>query len=311
MKCVNCGASELGVDRTYRYGKSGFREKFPELDIRRCNLCGLRQVDHDVIEFDKLTAYYSTGYRPGSHKKNRANSGNVKFVARGKAFSHIAGKYVKNAKAIRSVFEFGAGLGYNLIAMKQVFPNARFFTNELDESVDLPPYVERATITPDTFDIILLSHVVEHLLHPAHVCQSLASALKPNGLMIVEVPNDTERFLNAKPEDQPHVTFFEMATLTEFFERHLPGMEILKVTTSGPKFSATSSNASGRPTSISSKLNRSNRTMRALFFALRKAYTPIRHIRLYKSIASELKKLLEESDDGARAQLRLIARRRA
>jgi len=42
---------------------------------------------------------------------------------------------------------------------------------------------------PDSFDMVTLWHVFEHLLAPVHVLRTVAAILKPNGYLILSLPN--------------------------------------------------------------------------------------------------------------------------
>lgn len=301
--CVACGGMLAQLDREYRYGKGAFRTMFPRLRMYRCACCGLQQVDHDTICSDVLGRFYAEAYRAPTIKKNRADPLNVKFVARANAFAALAARYVEKPLEVVSVLELGAGLGYNLIGLKQIFPNASLFTDEPDSTVELPEGVAFAGLEESAYDVILLSHVLEHFLHPADICRRISAALRPGGSLIVEVPNDTDAFLNQKPEDQPHLIFFETQTLLAFFERHFPDFDILHVATAGRAASVAG---------LKGRLPAAQPSRRRLLNAvplLRLLYAPVRHFRICQAIKRETDLLLTEAQDGSRLQLRLIARK--
>jgi 2-polyprenyl-3-methyl-5-hydroxy-6-metoxy-1,4-benzoquinol methylase len=49
--------------------------------------------------------------------------------------------------------------------------------------------VETADFTPDSFDAITLSHVLEHLLNPAETLERITRWLKPRGTLVTITPN--------------------------------------------------------------------------------------------------------------------------
>jgi 2-polyprenyl-3-methyl-5-hydroxy-6-metoxy-1,4-benzoquinol methylase len=49
--------------------------------------------------------------------------------------------------------------------------------------------MEDTTFPPDSFDVIVLSHVVEHLQEPATLLRSIHRALKPGGVFLMSTPN--------------------------------------------------------------------------------------------------------------------------
>jgi 2-polyprenyl-3-methyl-5-hydroxy-6-metoxy-1,4-benzoquinol methylase len=77
------------------------------------------------------------------------------------------------------------------------------------------------------YDIVLMSHVLEHLLHPENVLQDAKEVLAPKGMIAVALPNflaypNRIRFLLGKFEytsggimDDTHVRFYTFATGAE------------------------------------------------------------------------------------------------
>jgi SAM-dependent methyltransferase len=57
----------------------------------------------------------------------------------------------------------------------------RIWTHNLEQG--LPPDCQAA------YDLILCSHILEHLAQPAHLLQQLHACLKPSGVLVVALPN--------------------------------------------------------------------------------------------------------------------------
>ena len=49
--------------------------------------------------------------------------------------------------------------------------------------------IERLPFRPRTFDLIVASHVIEHVEHPRAIMEEMRSRLKPGGLLVVTTPN--------------------------------------------------------------------------------------------------------------------------
>jgi 2-polyprenyl-3-methyl-5-hydroxy-6-metoxy-1,4-benzoquinol methylase len=64
-------------------------------------------------------------------------------------------------------------------------------------------FVQDATFPPESFDVVTIWHVLEHTEDPGAVLALLRSWLKPDGMLVVEVPN-VEATCQA-----PHSTFHE------------------------------------------------------------------------------------------------------
>jgi SAM-dependent methyltransferase len=116
------------------------------------------------------------------------------------------------------VFELGAGYGYNLLAVKKLFPAALLFTDELDETVKLPETINRAELSEGVYDVVILSHVLEHFTDPKRWIRSALNALAQGGIVIIEVPNDVPGIFPLNGPDEPHLTFFTTQTLTALLE---------------------------------------------------------------------------------------------
>lgn len=101
----------------------------------------------------------------------------------------------------KDIIDFGSGYGGFLMQAKPFTKN--ILGIELD--VNVKPIYEKNDIPlvhnlDDTFgimggDLLTAFHVVEHLSDPITTLKQLASLLKPNGKMIVEVPNADDALL--------------------------------------------------------------------------------------------------------------------
>ncbi|MBI4084076.1 MAG: class I SAM-dependent methyltransferase [Candidatus Lambdaproteobacteria bacterium] len=76
----------------------------------------------------------------------------------------------------------------------------------------------------DRFDLIVMSHVLEHFTDIARVMAHVASLLRPGGMFFVELPNSPP--LNDQPRETvseylqtPHIYNFSPTSLTRLFER--------------------------------------------------------------------------------------------
>jgi len=81
---------------------------------------------------------------------------------------------------------------------------------------------------PNTFDAILLFHVLEHMEEPVQEIKRLKSLLKPEGTLIIEVPNVTYRYgLPSSKWHVGHLYNFNCTTLAATAIQS--GMEVIKV----------------------------------------------------------------------------------
>lgn len=109
---------------------------------------------------------------------------------------------------ITRMLDVGAGTGSNLRALKQLHPQAHTaaITCSSLEAAHLERLADQTIVADlnqltgngtwqtiglgeDRFDLILLSHVLEHLLEPAQVLESVSSLLSADGLLLIALPN--------------------------------------------------------------------------------------------------------------------------
>jgi 2-polyprenyl-3-methyl-5-hydroxy-6-metoxy-1,4-benzoquinol methylase len=67
------------------------------------------------------------------------------------------------------------------------------------------------------FDLICISHVLEHLTDPYEIMDLFGSLLKPGGLLLVDIPNEV-RMLAHGFQANGHVSYFSKETFAKFVE---------------------------------------------------------------------------------------------
>lgn len=78
-------------------------------------------------------------------------------------------------------------------------------------------FIDDVALEPEAYDLITIWHVLEHTEHPGTVLRKLQGALKPGGVLVVEVPNVESTC------QSPSSTFHE-AHLYNFNRRSLVGL---------------------------------------------------------------------------------------
>jgi 2-polyprenyl-3-methyl-5-hydroxy-6-metoxy-1,4-benzoquinol methylase len=159
-----------------------------------CEKCGL--VRHAKLPTEaELTAFYSKDYRkayngestPGARRIMRAwNNG-----------ERICDQIGSQLKPGGRLLEVGAGIGCTV----KVFEKAGFQAEGIDPGGEFLQFsmknlnakVRVQTLDDlqgqNTFDTILLVHVIEHLRSPLAALRKIGSLLKPGGMFYVECPN--------------------------------------------------------------------------------------------------------------------------
>lgn len=83
-------------------------------------------------------------------------------------------------------------------------------------------------LSKNSYDLIILSHVLEHVIAPQGFLRALGPLLKNDGVIFVEVPNKDYIYKDAY---DPHLLFFDSHTLKLLFEQ--AGFEVVCMQSSG------------------------------------------------------------------------------
>jgi SAM-dependent methyltransferase len=75
------------------------------------------------------------------------------------------------------------------------------------------------------FDVVLCSHVFEHLADPLQLAKDIKRCLRPNGLLFIEVPLEILGSAPKNSEPVTHINFFCPSSLTTLLE--FAGFEVL------------------------------------------------------------------------------------
>lgn len=123
------------------------------------------------------------------------------------------------------ILDIGAGNGAFGFSALEEFPSAdaEYVAVDLDQNIleALKSYWPESsgaklTTTPGIdglsggFDLIVLSHVLEHVVDPVEFLKSMTSLLRRDGYLFIEVPNRDDRF---KKDVFPHLLFFNSKSL--------------------------------------------------------------------------------------------------
>jgi 2-polyprenyl-3-methyl-5-hydroxy-6-metoxy-1,4-benzoquinol methylase len=164
------------------------------------------------------------------------------------------------------ILDVGCGRGELLkIAREQgwdavgIEPSSTFaeFARKYSGAKVLNQPVESCDLEPQSFDVVILSAVLEHLYRPNETLQALARALRPGGALFVDVPNERGLYfrmgnlyqklrgrdwtVNLAPTFEPfHVFGFNPKALRKLLQKHgltvaewrvYPGRSVLPHTT--------------------------------------------------------------------------------
>lgn len=239
MKCFSCFFNIEHSFLDYTCDKSIFVDLFPNLKLYDCPQCGIVSIDHAAIDTQILNQYYLRTYRTEDGKDENSkeidfNYRNAYFKARADGQYEAISHHI-NDIPINNILEFGAGYGFSLKTMGEKFPNANLFTYDIDDRSRL---FNQNVSTDDgsvKYDIIIMSHVIEHLVYPQKTVNELSNKLHPKGILLIDAPNE-ERMAKYRIKPQiltPHLTFFSPKSIKGFCESNFKDLEIVDLFTSG------------------------------------------------------------------------------
>lgn len=248
--CLACGAGNPEPVLPYPLSEPRDALVFANRRIARCQRCGLHQIT-PVPSAAELTTYYREAYRSGERGRaadaDRYPYDSPWFLSRGRAvrgFLESSGAWPPDGGA-GAVLDIGAGFGHVLFALGEGLPEARLFATEPDPVC--APFLEHVgarvlTASPEgfpaerpdrPFDVIVMTHVLEHLVEPVRALAELSPLLAPGGRLVLEVPHCSPRFAE-QWETAPHLSFFEEGSLTACVER--AGGRVDRIVVCGPMY---------------------------------------------------------------------------
>lgn len=204
MEVLEVSCDLCGGDRATKFSE-GTDYEYQTTDevfyFRRCDDCGYIYLNPRPATSELKTIYPST-YYSYVQRENRG-SGGLMGDLRAKYHSHglrrHLGKLVRG-KGTAKVLEVGCGDGRFLDLMRLTFGDAietygiDFDQESIDAASAQGHHVEVGTFEEsnypeDFFDIIYISHVIEHVASPRECLEKCHSILKEGGGVCVETPN--------------------------------------------------------------------------------------------------------------------------
>jgi SAM-dependent methyltransferase len=250
--CIVCQSDRLRRRFDYTVTHDPSRPLFGGHAVAECDGCGLLQID-SIPEQTRLDSYYRDTYRSGGAWSSTDLStfpfDNTWYLSRGRSLR----LFVDELAALPSgghprLLDIGAGFGHVLHAFRESHPEVELTAAEPDPHC--APFLQRCGAefvqtqgdsTRDIealgrrgpFDLLLLTHVLEHLRDPVGSLRSLARLLGSAGVLALEVPNCPARY-HRQWAHVPHLSFFDLASLRRCIEA--AGGSVVAIRTCGPRY---------------------------------------------------------------------------
>jgi len=216
-ECPVCFSENIKTIRNYR----NISETFINMKLNKCLDCFLHfsypMPDEEMLKKYNENYHMSAhGSKEGSTKLDKVSDAFFRGIAR------IRYNYLKkfidiNTKRKKiNVLEIGPGPGFFLKEMIDNHPEFKYFALETDLSchenlnflgVNLISEIDNFE---KSFDLVIISHVLEHVSNPNKFINLVRKSLIKNGIIFIEVPCQDYLF---KPFYEPHLLFFDKISM--------------------------------------------------------------------------------------------------
>jgi MoaA/NifB/PqqE/SkfB family radical SAM enzyme/2-polyprenyl-3-methyl-5-hydroxy-6-metoxy-1,4-benzoquinol methylase len=192
--CIVCGSSTFLVLYN-EIDDYEYNVRHRALKLVRCRNCGLVRLEPLPTD-DELASYYTDDYAnifiaqdPSPLRRAMMNIYNHLFI---KSVSHLLPRQA-------DILDVGCAAGHMMDILSNHNPDWRVTGVEINEEAVrigreagrniIHGAIEDVEIPDQKFDLILLSHLIEHVTDPPSLLRKLAGLLKPGGRIVIETPN--------------------------------------------------------------------------------------------------------------------------
>ena len=192
---------------------------YSNLNLNRCNSCKL--VFANPMPSEEKLLEYNSSYFNTAHGDSKINQIDTSFF---RGLSKIRLYYLTkflNKKKIKcsNVLEIGPGPGYFAESWLELYPKTKYFAIETDTSChdSLTKIGVKLTNLGENLkvDLIVISHVLEHVSDPIEFLNKVTKNLKKGGVLFIEVP--CSDYLH-KEIHEPHLLFFDKPSMRALLE---------------------------------------------------------------------------------------------
>ena len=180
--CLICGEDVSGSPFYIKLDVLGAQRTF-----KHCPECGTEFQTPRNSEADMLEHYTSGEYR----KEHPLNvEGEMKRYMRLVSWFRQSG-----AKAPSKVLDYGCSSGFGMKVTEQLFPEAEIHGYDVVNTISATDvtFIGDYTELDNDYDLIIASHILEHVHNPIQVLTGLMGKAKSDGHILMEVPLEVSK----------------------------------------------------------------------------------------------------------------------
>lgn len=219
-RCPVCGDTRVQIVASYRHTN----KLFTGLSRAVCQGCGL--VFASPMPSDAELAAYNASYFETAHGGEPTSPVALAFhsAINRLRVGHVDQYLGRNDISVRSVLEIGPGAGHFARHWMDRHQGTEYHGIESDVSLrsslrKIGVQVHEGPedmIGEPAFDLVVMSHVLEHTADPYGFLRAMTARLRHGGALFIEVPcRDWEH----KQQDEPHLLFFDKNPMARLLEK--------------------------------------------------------------------------------------------
>jgi len=226
FNCLVCGSVNLSLTYKNQLGvavSSDCRALTQDIEVFQCDdCCHVQKLpsEHYLKTVEQLYQSYDT-FMLNDGKEQLSFDRELPFTRS----QTILNNCKQDIIGKKNVLDLGCGSGVMLKALNQFDESMNLYGFDVSEHeasrILAMPQVKGffsgdLSKIKQKFDLIVLSHVLEHITEPIAFIGAMRELLSDSGVIIVQVPNLLENPIDILVYD--HVSHFTVATLSEIFE---------------------------------------------------------------------------------------------
>ena len=239
IKCICCDSNDIS---------EATKTSFFKLPVNKCNSCNYHFLKFNKNKFDIKKYYHDTYWSVFRNLNNNKNlSGRVDpayiikklpkhlgniieltGVRKSLVFSQF--NYLKSHIKGKKLLEIGSGEGFllewfekngfDVFGIEPSKENLPVIQKKIKKGKCITGYIEDSHILKNKFNVIVISHVLEHLVDCKEQLIKLNKLLESNGIIFIEVPNCKNlEMLEHSINTQPHIHHFSKNNLKMLVEK--------------------------------------------------------------------------------------------